>query len=64
MPSVALACQLKEMAYNDQGDRVKLSIWDTAGSERYTGMNKGYFRGSNAAVIVYDYTNRKSYERV
>ena len=27
-------------------------------------MNKAYFRGSHAAVIVYDYTNRESFERV
>ena len=59
--SVALDIKPKAVVYNDDGDSLKLNIWDTAGNERYQAMNKGYFRGSHAAVIVYDYTNRKSF---
>ena len=59
--SVALDIRPREVAYNDVGDTVKLNVWDTAGNERYQAMNKGYFRGAHAAIIVYDYTKRKSF---
>lgn len=36
------------------GDGVKLEIWDTAGQERYHSLAPMYYRGAQAAVIVYD----------
>ena len=40
-----------------------LDIWDTAGQERYAAIAPLYYRGAQAAVIVYDVGNRKSYEK-
>ena len=45
------------------GGTKSVQFWDTAGQERYAEMNKMYFRGANAALIVYDVTNRISFER-
>ena len=45
------------------GETKNVQFWDTAGQERYAEMNKMYFRGANAALIVYDITNRESFER-
>jgi Ras-related protein Rab-5C len=39
---------------------VRLQIWDTAGQERYRGMTPMYFRGAQAAVIVYSITEELS----
>ena len=36
---------------------------DTAGQERYSGLAPLYYRGSQAAVVVYDITSTKSFER-
>ena len=36
---------------------VKLQIWDTAGQERFRGIVKTYYRGSAAALLVYDITS-------
>uniref|UniRef100_A0A0K8TF23 Ras-related protein Rab-24 n=1 Tax=Lygus hesperus TaxID=30085 RepID=A0A0K8TF23_LYGHE len=39
-----------------------LSIWDTAGTERYRAMMKQYYRKAKAAVVCYDITNKVSLE--
>lgn len=44
--------------------RIKLQIWDTAGSERFGSMTHSYFRGTSGVMLVYDVTNRKSFESV
>ncbi|ORX95905.1 ras-like GTP-binding protein RYL2 [Basidiobolus meristosporus CBS 931.73] len=44
--------------------KVRLQIWDTAGQERFRSMAPMYYRGANAAIIVYDITNRKSFEEI
>uniref|UniRef100_G3TE65 RAB31, member RAS onco family n=1 Tax=Loxodonta africana TaxID=9785 RepID=G3TE65_LOXAF len=38
----------------------KFLIWDTAGQERFHSLAPMYYRGSAAAVIVYDITKQQS----
>ena len=42
--------------------KVKIAIWDTAGSERYDSMSLYYCRGAQAAIVVYDITNEDTFE--
>ena len=37
---------------------IKLQVWDTAGSERYSSMTSAFFVGAFGYVLVYDVTNR------
>jgi len=46
------------------GKRVKLQIWDTAGQERFRSVTRSYYRGAVGCVVVYDITDRRSFERV
>ena len=39
---------------------VKLSIWDMAGQERFAVVRAGFYRGSRAAVLVYDVTESQT----
>lgn len=39
---------------------VKFEIWDTAGQERYHSLAPMYYRGAQAAIVVYDITNQVS----
>ena len=41
---------------------VRLQLWDTAGQERFRSLIPSYIRDSSVAVIVYDLTNRASFE--
>ena len=42
--------------------KLTLEIWDTAGQEKYRATNKIFMKNTNIAILVYDITNRKSFE--
>jgi len=42
---------------------VKFEIWDTAGQERYHSLAPMYYRGAQAAIVVYDITNPDTFDR-
>lgn len=42
---------------------VKFEIWDTAGQERYHSLAPMYYRGAQAAIVVYDITNAETFSR-
>ena len=41
---------------------VRLQLWDTAGQERFRSLITSYIRDSSVAVVVYDITNKKTFE--
>jgi len=43
---------------------IKLQFWDTAGQERFRSIVSLYFRNTTGVVMVYDITNRKSFESI
>lgn len=45
------------------GIAYKYQIWDTAGQEKYHSLAPMYYRGAAAAIIVYDITNARSFEK-
>ena len=52
----------KEVDIN--GITVKLEIWDTAGQERYRTLVKNYYKGSKAAILVYDISKKDTFEEL
>lgn len=42
---------------------VKFEIWDTAGQERYHSLAPMYYRGAQAAIVVFDITSAESFAR-
>jgi Ras-related protein Rab-2A len=47
-----------------EGINLKLQIWDTAGQESFKSITRGYYRSAAVALLVYDITNRDSFENV
>ena len=47
-----------------RGSPMKFQIWDTAGQEKFRSIVKNYYLGSIAAILVYDITNRESFNKV
>ena len=47
-----------------KGKTIKLQIWDSAGQEKFRSLIPNYIRGSSLVFIVYDITNRKSFENL
>ena len=47
-----------------EGEKLNLEIWDTVGQEQYSAVNKIFIKNAQIALIVYDITNRKSFENL
>ncbi|ORX61662.1 ras-domain-containing protein [Hesseltinella vesiculosa] len=43
---------------------VRLQLWDTAGQERFRSLIPSYIRDSSVAVVVYDISNRESFNSI
>ncbi|KAK2466409.1 hypothetical protein APHAL10511_002051 [Amanita phalloides] len=46
------------------GLKVRLQLWDTAGQERFRSMAPMYYRGANAALVLYDITNASTFNDI
>ncbi|KAA8572895.1 hypothetical protein EYC84_003455 [Monilinia fructicola] len=43
------------------GKPYRLNLLDTAGQERFRTLSNSYYRGAHAVILVYDVTNRESF---
>ena len=43
---------------------IKLQIWDSAGQEKFKSLIPNYIRGSSLIFLVYDVTNKKSFDNL
>jgi small GTP-binding protein len=59
-----IGVDLQSKVIDINGKKVKYLIWDTAGEERMKTMTYSYYRGCHVILIVYDVTDRKSFENV
>eukprot|EP01088_Endostelium_zonatum_P013154 TRINITY_DN2754_c0_g1_i1.p1 TRINITY_DN2754_c0_g1~~TRINITY_DN2754_c0_g1_i1.p1 ORF type:complete len:210 (+),score=46.52 TRINITY_DN2754_c0_g1_i1:64-693(+) len=46
------------------GKLVTLQVWDTAGQERFHSLVSAFWRGADGIVLVFDVTNKESFERL
>ena len=44
--------------------KFRLQIWDTAGQENYRSITRAYYKNSVCAVLVYDISNRETFEHI
>ena len=63
MSTIGLDYKLKNVQLDD-GKMVKIQIWDTAGQDRFRSITKNYYKGADGIILIYDITNKKSFENV
>ena len=43
---------------------MQFNIWDTAGQEKFRSLSRIFYKDASAAILVYDITNKKSFEEI
>ena len=61
--TVGSSCSVKVIEYPTH-QRIKFEVWDTAGQESYRYLNKIFYRDAKIVILVYDITNRKSFDEL
>ena len=61
MPTLGSSMKSREVEVPGEGS-IKLTLWDTAGQEKFKSLTRMYFQDAEAALIVYDCTFEESFE--
>ena len=62
-PATVGAAFHTKIVHTDYGPII-LQLWDTAGQEKYRSLAPMYYRSAAAAILVYDVTNKQSFENL
>ncbi len=62
MNSIGVDFKLKNIEIDSK--KIKLQIWDTAGQERFKTITTSYYKGAHAILIVFDITDRDSFDHI
>ncbi|KAF4976257.1 hypothetical protein FZEAL_7046 [Fusarium zealandicum] len=58
---VEFATKIIKVGTGSRRKRIKLQLWDTAGTERFRSVSRSYYRGAAGAILVYDLTSHNSF---
>ena len=53
--------KLKSIHFAGTNKKMPLQIWDIPGAEKFRTLSSIYFRDADAAILVYDCTNKESF---
>jgi len=59
---VSIGSNFESKTLKHEGLDVVIQLWDTAGQERFESLGYAFYRGSNCCMLVYDVSNRASFE--
>lgn len=62
-PTIGVEFLTKKIVLQN-GSIVKAQIWDTSGSERYRSITTGHYRSAVGALLVFDLTDRESFDQL
>ncbi|RFU27411.1 hypothetical protein B7463_g8914, partial [Scytalidium lignicola] len=58
---VEFATKIIRVGTGARRKRIKLQLWDTAGTERFRSVSRSYYRGAAGAILVYDITSHSTF---
>ncbi|KAL9115990.1 MAG: hypothetical protein Q9227_000358 [Pyrenula ochraceoflavens] len=58
---VEFASKIVKIGSGQRRKRIKLQLWDTAGTERFRSVSRSYYRGAAGAVLLYDIASQASF---
>jgi len=61
-PTLGVEFGSKLITIPEENKVVKLQCWDTAGTESFRSITRSYYRGAAGCLLVYDVTNRTTFE--
>lgn len=61
---VEFASKIVKVGTQGRRRRIKLQLWDTAGTERFRSVSRSYYRGAAGAILVYDVSSHKSFQEL
>ena len=53
-----------DITKDEKNYKVELKIYDTSGQERYKSISNSYYKKVNAAIFMYDVTNKTSFKNI
>jgi len=59
---VEFASKIIKVGTGVRRKRIKLQLWDTAGTERFRSVSRSYYRGAAGAILIYDLASHASFE--
>jgi small GTP-binding protein len=58
---VEFSSKIVKVGSGPRRKRIKLQLWDTAGTERFRSVSRSYYRGAAGAILVYDVASYTSF---
>ncbi len=54
----------KTVNFEEENQKIKFEIWDTAGQEKFRSLAKVFYKNSCICILVYDITKKKTFEEI
>ncbi|PGH10168.1 hypothetical protein AJ79_05523 [Helicocarpus griseus UAMH5409] len=58
---VEFSSKIVKIGTGSRWKRIKLQLWDTAGTERFRSVSRSYYRGAAGAILIYDVGSHASF---
>ena len=59
-----LGFQMNKKEFQIEQDKITVQIWDTAGQEKYASLTSSYYKSAKGALVVYDITDKESFNKI
>ncbi len=62
--NTTIGVEVHNLRFNTNRGQVVFNLWDCAGNPKFSGLGDGYYYGLDAAIIMFDVTDKRSYRNV